>query len=97
MACRGVCESKERQLCVELAEVRGLLQITGGVRRDEPSWASRQGSVSSRQPWQGSVGTFAVMTWLGYGPDIRQSRRDSYNDTLITSAFRGGINVYYRY
>ncbi|KAH3875445.1 uncharacterized protein LOC127869393 [Dreissena polymorpha] len=53
-----------------------------GTRPDEPERFQRQGSVSSKQDliqWENaSVETCTILSWLGYGQEIIQARRDAY-------------------
>ncbi|KAH3865661.1 hypothetical protein DPMN_028703 [Dreissena polymorpha] len=55
-----------------------------GIRPDEPERFRRQGSVSSKQDliqWENaSVETCTILSWLGYGPEIIQARRDIYRE-----------------
>ncbi|KAH3734081.1 hypothetical protein DPMN_040521 [Dreissena polymorpha] len=66
-----------------------------GTRPDEPERFRRQGSVSSKQDliqWENaSVETCTILSWLGYGPEIIQSRRDAYREygKLVTARFSG--------
>ncbi|XP_052241333.1 uncharacterized protein LOC127851544 [Dreissena polymorpha] len=66
-----------------------------GTRPDEPERFPRQGSMSSKQDliqWENaSVETCTILSWLGYGQEIIQARRDAYreNDKLWTARFCG--------
>ncbi|KAH3865425.1 hypothetical protein DPMN_028464 [Dreissena polymorpha] len=55
-----------------------------GTRPDEPERFPRQGSVSSKQDliqWENaSVETCTILSWLGYGPEIIQARKDAYQE-----------------
>ncbi|KAH3875811.1 hypothetical protein DPMN_039088 [Dreissena polymorpha] len=53
-----------------------------GRSLDEPEGIPRQGSVFSQQDlWDNaSVEIGTVMSWLGYGPEIIQARRDAYRE-----------------
>ncbi|XP_052264035.1 uncharacterized protein LOC127867092 isoform X2 [Dreissena polymorpha] len=55
-----------------------------GTRPDEPERFRRQGSVSSKQDliqWENtSVETCTILSWLGYGQEIIQARRDAYRE-----------------
>ncbi|KAH3875395.1 uncharacterized protein LOC127869396 [Dreissena polymorpha] len=55
-----------------------------GTRPDEPERFQRQGSVSSKQDliqWENaSVETCTILSWLGYGQEIIQARRDAYRE-----------------
>ncbi|KAH3865280.1 uncharacterized protein LOC127867050 [Dreissena polymorpha] len=55
-----------------------------GTRPDEPERFPRQGSVSSKQDliqWENtSVETCTILSWLGYGQEIIQARRDAYRE-----------------
>ncbi|KAH3819544.1 uncharacterized protein LOC127881288 [Dreissena polymorpha] len=66
------------------------------IPRDVPGGVPRQGSVSSSHvQFQGelaSAETCTVMNFLGYGPYIRQARRDAYKECgrLLTAQSRDG-------
>ncbi|KAH3865566.1 uncharacterized protein LOC127867092 isoform X1 [Dreissena polymorpha] len=55
-----------------------------GTRPDEPERFPRQGSMSSKQDliqWENtSVETCTILSWLGYGQEIIQARRDAYRE-----------------
>ncbi|XP_052264146.1 uncharacterized protein LOC127867143 [Dreissena polymorpha] len=55
-----------------------------GTRHDEPERFRRHGSVSSKQDliqWENaSVETCTILSWLGYGQEIIQARRDAYRE-----------------
>ncbi|KAH3875549.1 hypothetical protein DPMN_038817 [Dreissena polymorpha] len=69
------------------------LMAEGGARRDEPGGFPRQDRTCNQQAlWDNaSVETCTVMTWLGYGPEIRQARRDAYMEYCrhCTARLRG--------
>ncbi|XP_052259552.1 uncharacterized protein LOC127863907 [Dreissena polymorpha] len=66
-----------------------------GTRPDEPERFPRQGSVSSKHDliqWENtSVETCTILSWLGYGQEIIQARRDAYREysKLLTARFCG--------
>ncbi|XP_052265687.1 uncharacterized protein LOC127868115 [Dreissena polymorpha] len=70
-----------------------------GSRRNDPGGFSVQSSVSSRQDlvqWEnGSIETCTLMSWLGYGPEIIQARRDAYMEwgRLMTARACGAATV----
>ncbi|KAH3865560.1 hypothetical protein DPMN_028600 [Dreissena polymorpha] len=55
-----------------------------GTRPDEPERFPRQGSMSSKQDliqWENtSVETCTILSWLGYGQEIIQARKDAYRE-----------------
>ncbi|XP_052240265.1 uncharacterized protein LOC127850908 [Dreissena polymorpha] len=55
-----------------------------GTRPDETERFPRQGSMSSKQDliqWENaSVETCTILSWLGYGQEIIQARRDAYRE-----------------
>ncbi|KAH3709622.1 hypothetical protein DPMN_069086 [Dreissena polymorpha] len=68
-----------------------------GTRPDEPERFRRQGSVSSKQDliqWENaSVETCTILSWLGYGQEIIQARRDAYREhgKLMTGKENGTL------
>ncbi|XP_052259370.1 uncharacterized protein LOC127863769 isoform X1 [Dreissena polymorpha] len=66
-----------------------------GTRPDESERFPRQGSMSSKQDliqWENaSVETCTILSWLGYGQEIIQARRDAYREygKLGTARFCG--------
>ncbi|KAH3865199.1 hypothetical protein DPMN_028238 [Dreissena polymorpha] len=66
-----------------------------GTRPDEPERFPRQGNMSSKQDliqWENtSVETCTILSWLGYGQEIIQARRDAYRELgkLLTAQVCG--------
>ncbi|KAH3858729.1 uncharacterized protein LOC127871667 isoform X2 [Dreissena polymorpha] len=67
----------------------------GSIRCNDSGRISAQGSLFSRHDLWGiaSSETCTAMNWLGYGPEIRQARRDAYTDRdrMVTERARGEV------